>query len=133
VVDLDPRRLALVKCTLADGTVSIGTGYLVNSDLMLTASHVVPQGSSIAKLSARIESDGVWCEALLQAAWRDANLDAMLIRLCNPRPDVGPVEWLEEALNNDVRWHSSAFPNAGKVNKNGSSQILVVKTGGLNG
>ena len=130
VVNVDPRRLALVKCTLADGTVSTGTGYLVNSDLLLTAGHVVPQGASTAKLSVRIESDGAWCEALLQAAWRDADLDAMLIRLCNPRFDVDPVDWMEEAVNNDVRWHSCAFPKAGTVKKNGSSSWKTVGLGG---
>ena len=48
MADLDLRRLALVRCTLADGNTSVGTGYLVSSDLLLTANHVVPAGVAVA-------------------------------------------------------------------------------------
>jgi hypothetical protein len=129
VADLDPRRLVLVRCTLADGNTSVGTGYLVKADLLLTASHVVPV-AKVAKLSVRVESDGTWCEALTEAVWRDADLDAVLFELRQQRPDVIPLEWTNSTLNADARWHSIAFPTAGLGDNDGQ---VMWKTVGLGG
>ena len=79
MAELDPRRLALVTCTLADGaTPSVGTGYLIDRDLLLTASHVVPPDAGVSDVRVRIEADGSWHDADAIAAWRDAGLDAAL-------------------------------------------------------
>jgi hypothetical protein len=130
VADLDLRRLALVRCALADGTTAVGTGYLVSCDLLLTASHVVPADAGVTNLSVRIESDGIWRDALTQAVWRDADLDAVLIRLRKPQPDLAPVEWAEDAVETDLPWHSVAFPKAGLIEKDGRSSWKTVGLGG---
>lgn len=131
MADLDFRRLALVTCTLADGvTLSVGTGYLISADLLLTASHVVPADPGVAQVRVRIEADGVWHDALATAAWRDADLDAVLIRLCAALPGVDPVEWAEEALVANAPWQSLGFPKAGVVEKDGQSSWKTVGLGG---
>lgn len=131
MADLDLRRLAMVSCTLADGvTLSVGTGYLVSADLLLTASHVVPGDTGVTNVRVRTEIDGAWHDAISVAAWRDVDLDAVLIRLCDALPAVDPVEWAEEAFIENVPWQSIGFPRAGLVEDNERSWW---KTVGLRG
>jgi hypothetical protein len=51
------ERLVLVKASLDDGRSVCGTGYLVSADLVLTASHVVPE-QGLAQLELRTERPG---------------------------------------------------------------------------
>ena len=126
---LDLRRLALVSCPVAGGTSeSVGTGYLIAADLLLTASHVVPENAGAARV--RIEADGSWHDALAGAVWRDADLDAVLIRLRQPRQGIDPVEWAEEAVVADEAWRSVGYPKAGVVLEDGRSSWKSVGLGG---
>jgi hypothetical protein len=103
---------------------------VVSADLLLTASHVVPADAGVANVRVRTESDGVWHDALAVAAWRDADLDAVLIRLCEALPDVTSVEWVEEAFVTNVPWLSIGFPKAGLVENDGRSSWKTVGLGG---
>lgn len=129
---LAPERLVLVKTTLtgAAGTsYSIGTGYLLTSDLVLTASHVVPE-SEVTQLEVRTDDPAQWLPVAPQPVWRDAVLDAALLRLQAPLPDLPDVSWAEAAFDDDAVWHSSAYPRAGTVDHEGKT---VWKTVGLSG
>jgi hypothetical protein len=51
------QRLVLVQARVAGRPFDIGTGYFVTSDLVLTASHVVPE-QPLTSLEVRTELDG---------------------------------------------------------------------------
>jgi hypothetical protein len=112
------QRLVLVQAGLADRTFDIGTGYFVTSDLVLTASHVVPE-RSLTSLEVRTELDGQWRAAELEPVWRDTAQDALLLRILAPLPEIPPIIWAESDFENNEAWESSAYPDAGKVNQDG--------------
>jgi hypothetical protein len=127
-----PRRLVLVLAThLRNGSDAfvVGTGYFLTSDLVLTASHVVPE-EGMTRLEVRTENDGEWREASLTPVWRDAARDALLLRVLTPLPDVDEPDWLEGDVDADAVWHSSGYPDAGKIVRDGRP---ARKTVGLSG
>jgi Trypsin-like peptidase domain len=127
---LDQRRLALVVCTLQGARpTKVGTGYFVTRDLVLTAAHGVP-AAGVAKLEVRTEADARWRPAKAEAVWRDDALDAALLRVDEPIADAEPVQWLREAITQDVGWGSSGYPLAGTVEADGT---LLWTTVGLRG
>lgn len=130
---LDPRRLALVIATVpgAGGdTFRTGTGYFVSADLVLTASHVV-DAEGLTALDVRTEADATTRVADPVPVWRDALLDAALIRIQGGGlGEVEPIAWLDETPVADLAWHSSAYPDAGKLRINGKP---AYKTVGLDG
>jgi hypothetical protein len=117
---LATQQLVLIKGTpsAADKGFYIGTGYFVTADLVLTASHVVPE-EDLDRLQVRTESDGQWREAERQPVWRDAALDAVLIRTQSPLANIPQVGWVETEFDDDVAWQSSGYPDAGIVEKEG--------------
>lgn len=130
--NIDERRLGLVSCTLADGSASVGTGYMVTADLLLTASHVVPAEVGVANVRVRLLAQGTWHDAFATAAWRDVDLDAVLVRLCEALPDVASVAWAEEPIVADTEWQSAGFPRAGMiVESDGRDSWKSVGLGGL--
>ena len=126
------RRLTLVLAThLRNGSEAfdVGTGYFLTSDLVLTASHVVPE-AGVTRLEVRTENDGEWRNANLTPVWRDAALDAVLLRVETPLPDVDEPEWLEGDIQDDAGWRSSGYPDASKIDRGGRP---AWKTAGLSG
>src|SRR6185312_7182993 len=108
------RQLVLVKAVLAGprgASFSVGTGYFVTADLVLTASHVVPEQGR-TDLEVRLEKDD-WRKA--EPVWRDASLDAALLRITPPLADTPEVTWVETDFDANVAWQSSGYPDAGKV------------------
>jgi hypothetical protein len=62
------QRLVMVMATVTQGGLessSIGTGYFVTGDLVLTASHVVPE-QGLTGLEVRTQGDGQWHAAELK-------------------------------------------------------------------
>ena len=110
----DPRRLALVVCTVraAGGEKqTVGTGYFLTDKLVLTASHVVPDNA--AKIGVRVqESSDHWYRADTTAVWRDVPLDAVLIRAARPIEATEPVIWHEGWPTENGPWNSTAYPIA---------------------
>ncbi len=128
---MDLRRLALVTCASADGAkTSVGTGYLVDADLLLTASHVVPADARPGSIRVRTEADAVWHTALDIAAWRDVGLDAALIRLRQPVAGIAPIAWADTAFDVNERWHSLGYPQAGVIQAGDESSWKTVGLGG---
>jgi hypothetical protein len=66
-----------------------------------------------------------------QAVWRDSGLDALLLRLIEPLPEMADVDWVEAEFEADVAWHSSAYPDAGMIDL--ADGKAAWKTVGLNG
>lgn len=130
----DPRRLALVRCIFdaGDNTESnrLGTGYFVTSDLLLTASHVIPD-QAIKKIELRLEKGAnTWQTALNAPVWRDVTLDAVLLRAFTPLEELPPVKWHEGELDKDAPWNSTAYPFAASQKKDG---FVELKSLGLRG
>jgi hypothetical protein len=67
----------------------------------------------------RTEADGAWHDASPTAAWRDADLDAVLIRLDDPLPGIAAAPWAEEAIVDNVDWQSVGYPKAAKIEDGG--------------
>jgi Trypsin-like peptidase domain len=112
------RQLVLVHTTLQKGAQlehRYGTGYFVTSDLVLTASHVVPAWSK--RVEVRIEGDAgprqpQFRAAALPSVWRDEQLDTVLIRIDPPLPDVTLPRWPTVPLGENAEWTSVAYPKA---------------------
>ena len=110
------ERLVMVQAKEAGpgGGTHVGTGYLVGADLVLTASHVVPE-DLVASIKVRVEKPGSWHAVSPLPVWRDDTLDALLLRLVERLPDIADVDWVETEFEADVAWHSSAYPDAGMI------------------
>jgi hypothetical protein len=108
---------------------SVGTGYFVTADLVLTAGHVVPE-HAVTDLKVRTEQDGEWRTAALPPVWRDTVLDAVLLRVEPALPEAPKVAWVETEFDADAQWHSSGYPAAGRIEDEGKA---LWKTVGLSG
>lgn len=75
---LDTRRLVLLQATCSSpgelDTYSLGTGYFVTPDLVLTARHTV-RDHRVNKLEVRTEADGRWRAANAEPIWDNPQLD----------------------------------------------------------
>jgi hypothetical protein len=128
---LDLNRLVLVITTLPPGAPAkfrTGTGYFVTSDLVLTASHVVPKDAQ--KIEVRVENGGEFLETELGAVWRDEQLDAVLIRRRSGIVASDEVKWLDRALSDNAEWSSTGYPLAAQQQQDSRT---VRKTAGLGG
>ena len=122
--------LVMVRARLeGDDGDYIGTGYVVSADLILTASHVIPE-AHVKEILVRTEHDAKLHAVLSAPVWRDATLDAMLLRLASPLPTAPEIRWLEEDFAADAQWHSSGYPVAAKIEREGQTEW---KTVGLSG
>ncbi|CAM5781090.1 S1 family peptidase [Rhizobacter fulvus] len=110
------ERLVMIQATVAgpEGGTHVGTGYLIDTDLVLTASHVVPDHVGVS-IEVRVEKSGGWLAVAPVPVWRDSSLDAMLLRLVNPSPELAPVDWVDTEFGADVEWESGAYPDAATV------------------
>lgn len=131
------RRLALIlsKHRAANGNVTyeFGTGYFVAPKLVLTASHVVPEDAE--EVCARVESSGErhyadLADSRVKPAWRDARLDAVLLKVSPGLNDAGPIGWMERLPESDLPWRSTAYPDAASQTIDQHTQF---KTSGMKG
>jgi hypothetical protein len=115
----DLARLALIISKRQDSRGEIkyqfGTGYFVTSQLVLTASHAVPDDAM--EVCARVESSGARhradvAEGKVKPAWRDTRIDAVLLRVSPGLVQAEPVEWMDALPQSDVRWRSTGYPDA---------------------
>jgi hypothetical protein len=122
--------LVMVKARVeGDDGDYIGTGYIVGADLILTASHVIPEGN-VSELQVRTEHDAKLHAVLPVPVWRDATLDAMLLRLASPLPKAPEISWVEADFEDDAQWHSSGYPVAAKIERDGQTEWKTVGLGG---
>jgi len=118
VAGFTTQQLVLVQAGVAGKPYDIGTGYFVTPDLVLTASHIVPE-QALTSLDVRTELDGQWHPAQLQPVWRSSTLDAVLLRTLKPLAEIPHITWVESDFDDDATWQSSAYPDAGKVDQDG--------------
>ena len=114
------QRLVLVQARVAGRPFDIGTGYFVTFRSW---------SSPRATLVARTTSDEpgspyrarrpVTRTAQLEPVWRDAALDALLLRSAEPLAEIPPTAWVECDLENNAAWELSAYPDAGKADQDG--------------
>jgi hypothetical protein len=115
---LDLKRLVLVFVTMpagaGDSRYRVGTGYFLTGNLILTASHVVPE--SAEAIEVRVEGSAEFHAAQMDrsVAWRNAVLDAVLIRVSPDLEAISPVEWTESSFTENVEWNTTAYPLAAR-------------------
>lgn len=116
---LELDRLALIICkrrkTNGVCKYAFGTGYFLTPQLVLTASHVIPEDA--VEILVRSESTGARHEVEIseqgvRPAWRDPQLDAVLLRATPGLAHVGPVSWMDVFPLSNLRWHSTGYPIA---------------------
>src|ERR1035441_7105194 len=94
----DLKRLALVFSTLRDPDGStryrVGTGYFITGNLVLTASHIVPENAQSVEIRAE-KGDVAFHAADASPAWRDARLDGALIRVTPGLGEIPVVKWAD--------------------------------------
>lgn len=131
---LDRRRVVKVTSLVktADGRKKYlhGTGYFITGDLLLTANHVLSEGTPTATSVYVEEGEPGWLEAELKPVWSDTELDAALLRVTRPLEGVTPTEFFEGFPENNVPWGSRGFPIASTQE---SKQGDEWKSAGLNG
>lgn len=95
---------------------SCGSGYLVTSDLVLTAAHVVPPGGMTGSIRPLLHQDTV-----LDATerWRHPTLDIALLRITKPWPSQSSRRVEYGQLNSDTydaqfKCASRGFPRASR-------------------
>jgi len=115
----DLARLALIISRRHDASgrdkYEFGTGYFVTSRLVLTASHAIPEDA--LEVWARLESTGVRhradiADGKVKPAWRDARIDAVLLRVSPGLAQVEPVAWMDALPESDVPWRTTGYPDA---------------------
>ena len=108
----DPNRLVLIISTLEGGQAGfrIGAGFFVTEDLVLTGSHVVPEVAK--KTEVRVTAGGARHQVLFPAVWRDAILDAVLLRVKPGLPGVPPVRLATTQFTESQTWESAGYPLA---------------------
>jgi hypothetical protein len=115
----DLARLALIISKRRDETGNVGyefgTGYFLTSQLVLTANHAVPEDAE--DVWARQESTGErhnaqTTENKVKPAWRDEQLDAVLLKVSPGIVHDQAVEWMDSFPESDVSWCSTAYPVA---------------------
>jgi hypothetical protein len=108
---MNPSRVALVYA--ADG--SVGSGYLINRSLVLTAGHVVRQAQA-----AEVWLCGTRRYHPAKIVWRSSDqLDAGLLRLETPPTDnLGMAPRFGRFGRHEaVDWECTGFPDAARVQK----------------
>jgi hypothetical protein len=81
---LQPGRI--VEIVAPSGSRRRGSGYLLDSRLVLTSGHVAPMAAH-GEFRVRSPTGGHWAAATI--AWRGDRCDAVLLRLREPAPGVG--------------------------------------------
>jgi hypothetical protein len=129
----DLNRLALVFSTLraSDGSTQyrVGTGYFITSNLVLTASHVVPENAQSVLIRAEQGAVPIHT-ANASPVWRDARLDGALIRVTPGLGEIPVVQWAEVSHGGNAVWESTAYPVAAKQQVDAHEQW---KSAGLDG
>lgn len=114
----DLQRLVLVFVTVpaidGDSRYRVGTGYFLTRNLVLTASHIVPENAEV--IEVRVEGSAEFHRAQTEnpIAWRDAGLDGVLIRVAPGLGEISPPQWTEAPLLENVEWSTTAYPIAAK-------------------
>jgi len=118
---LDTQRLVLVHSVIVDADgqekCTLGTGYFVTGDLVLTASHVVSAGIP-TRVEVRVEDSAEWRCAEPEPVWVNGDIDAALIRVNKPLDGLKLPCWGETlSKTDDLEWNSTAYPAAATERK----------------
>jgi Trypsin-like peptidase domain len=111
---MDEILLDAIACITIEGTDVRGTGFLVSSDLVATALHVVVEQGPLTffKGTISLSFPGHKTEAdVVKNAW-DPTADCVLLRCRKPPPlDYRPLP-LRELDRSDDEWKTFGFPDA---------------------
>ena len=109
---------------------TVGTGYFITNDLILTAGHVLSHGIP-EKLEFRIEGNAYWGSADPNPEWVNLEIDAALIRVTKPLNSLELPVWGETlAVSGTHEWESIAYPGAAMERK---PEGIECTTSGLSG
>ncbi|GAA2430916.1 hypothetical protein GCM10010191_50710 [Actinomadura vinacea] len=111
VTGLDVHRVAEVIVTLPDDSGRRGTGYRIRDDAVLTAAHVVVDGSVTVRFNAD-QGDAEW-SSTAQVVWYSEPADAAVLRIAPPpgREPVRPVGMGRMAeVDDEIRCSTLGFP-----------------------
>ena len=129
------KRVTLLRVSTSTGDQRIGTGYLVNDRLCLTARHVWygNDASSSVPVQGQIKTlvgGADWMPVSL--AWaNDPTIDACLLQVESPVEDVGSEPRLGfYDRSRSVQWESGGFPRAAIVDTGLSDLREVVGASG---
>jgi Trypsin len=127
--------LVLVEAKSSNGAYRFGTGYLVTSNHVLTARHVLgePGAALPAAVRVRQESTKRWLPAICQPAWSTDRVDAVLLELREAATDIGTITFgTTVGIGELGDWESTGYPGVAveRPDENGSKRYA---TSGLHG
>src|SRR4051812_45147699 len=104
------EQLVLVRSLFIDESgekkYSLGTGYFIAANLVLTANHVVPADTN--RIEVRIEESKKWITADNVPCWKDLTLDAALLVVNEPIENV-TIDWHLPNDEDVELWSSLAY------------------------
>jgi hypothetical protein len=117
--DLEPGRLALIVSEQRDeGGASeyvYGTGYFLTPQLVLTASHVVPEDTTAIEVHwgiVDVSPKNKIPKQTVNPAWRNRELDAVLLRVLPGLENAALLTWMEIFPKENQPWSSLGYPCA---------------------
>jgi hypothetical protein len=119
---VDERRVADIRCGVADLSHTFGSGYLVAPRLVLTARHVVIRAATAGGVWPRVEvrighpRSGARARRAAEVAWCHPERDAALLLLDEPVHVPGTVRWARAAGRQPLRYEGVGYPRAALAN-----------------
>ncbi len=121
---LDDRRLVLVLVPAGEKVSCIGTGYVITSELVLTARHIwfddenqTPPPSGIVRFTRDPEQD-----INVTLCWDGSdNLDVCLLQFAIAREVSGILVWGKFDRSQWIEWESGEFPAASEIDLDDST------------
>lgn len=108
-------RIRVVR-DIAEGTYSLGSGYVLTDGFALTAAHVLEPAENVAARKGQpaevLAFDGTqWQAATVE--WVDATNDVAILHSAACRAD-SPVPWGRLTGSSEVSWRAIGYPTAGR-------------------
>lgn len=131
----DKARLVLIQ-SFTDpenqNEYSIGTGYFITNDMILTARHVVSRSQPPWKIRIRLEEGTpAWQDVDPNIVWENKLYDACVVKASTPINPKGEIQWLDAIPEeSEVTWNTVGYPAAYRYQNDDGVQR---KSAGLSG
>lgn len=128
------QNLALVESTSSSNEVTVGTGYFVTPNRVLTARHVLgaTDAGAPTRIRVRREEPQRWFDADLEPAWQPDAVDALVLSLRDDNEEFVNVDYGSSNVEVDCDWVTTAYP-AAAAQASVEDDVVHYKSVGLTG
>lgn len=128
------QNLALIESTSSLNEVTVGTGYFVTPNRVLTARHVLgpSDAGTPTRIRVRREDPRRWFDADLEPVWQPDTVDALVLNLTDANDAFVRVEYGSSDAEADCGWITTAYP-AVAAQASVDEDVVHYKSIGLSG